>query len=374
MMAGRHIFLVVRSLALASLVLGLFGCRVIKLREADDSAAVVNFRIENATGSDSDVTLSLSNRTAEDGSTDQTGVDSEAKLLAAQLITASDLPADVVVRVPAGSFSEGTLVCGDDLVISAMTGNNLSQPVVFTGDGAGTTGFDEGSVGAEGERRLSQGLHYGCSDAVIIRIEGDGGGLGASTGTGSVAVYPADDIPPVGFLPEVDGNGSGSGGGDDSSGDNSGESQDGSDVDTVMATIDNQTGSGIQVEYLVGTGDSDTDKRISVAVLPFSQANGTLDCARLITVTALILESDTGMVGAEPTLYQVTLFGVGTGTIGFDEPTIGPGNSRYLVLDEHFHCGETLLLTILDDASNINEELVDQPRIGLGSVEIRTNP
>ena len=85
---------------------------------------------------------------------------------------------------------------------------------------------------------------------------------------------------------------------------------------------------------------------------------------------AQIVEAESGEVGTQPKLFQVSLTGDGTGTVGFDEQTIGPGNARFLVLGEHFECGQTIVVTILDDAAEVDEEVDETARIGLGSIEV----
>ena len=64
------------------------------------------------------------------------------------------------------------------------------------------------------------------------------------------------------------------------------------------------------------------------------------------------------------------MIGAGTGTVGFEGATVGPGNNRLLLQDTHFLCGEEIEIAILDDGSDIDEENEGTARIGLGSIQI----
>jgi len=333
----------------------------------------LSFRIENATASTADVTITIGEPAATAGR--ETPTDgAEDRELAGRFIAEEDLAAEATVRVGASTYSEGELLCGQQILISATVGDEGETLVLLEGSGTGTPGFDEGSVGLSGERTLLFDVHYACGDTVVIRIEDDGTGVGGSTssvGLGEVAVYVEGQVPPVGDLPVID---------SDSPTEEDEATADGSDgqtpagTDTVSVTIDNQTGSGIALELRVGTGDTEADELIEVTVIGFGIANGVLACAQQVTLRALIIDSETGEDGAEPTLYQIMLTGEGTGTAGFDEATIGPGNSRILQQDQHFQCGDTILITILDDASDVDEEEDETARIGLGWVEVVAAP
>lgn len=344
------------------------SCRVI--REPGPTSEMVgplNFRIENATASTADVTITIGEPAATAGR--ETPTDgAEDRELAGRLIAEEDLAAEATVRVGAGTYSEGELLCGQQILISATVGNEGETLVLLEGSGTGTPGFDEGSVGLSGERTLLFDVHYACGDMVVIRIEDDGTGVGGSTssvGLGEVAVYVEGQVPPVGDLPVID-----PATGEDEETADSSDGQTPAGTDTVSVTIDNQTGSGIALELRVGTGDTEADELIEVTVIGFGIANGVLACAQQVTLRALIIDSETGEDGAEPTLYQIMLSGDGTGAVGFDEATIGPGNTRILQQGEHFQCGDTILITILDDAIDVDEEEDETARIGLGSVEV----
>ncbi|MHC4092722.1 MAG: hypothetical protein ACYSVY_21015, partial [Planctomycetota bacterium] len=225
-------------------------------------------------------------------------------------------------------------------MVSATVGDEAPNTVQLEGSGTGTPGFDEGSVGLSGERTLLSDTHYVCGETVVIRIYDDGTGVGGSTssvGLGQVTVYAKGEVPPVGDLPVFDAD---STDGDGSADDGSGDGDSTTETGEIDLTIDNQTASGISLELQVGTGDTAADEQSQVTVIPFGIANGVLACAQQVTVRALIIEAETGEDGASPTLYQVMLTGEGTGTVGFDEATIGPGNSRLLLQGEHFGCGD----------------------------------
>ena len=369
----RAVPAVVRRLA-AVIILGAAmlpaSCGVIREPvPTPEMAGPLGFRIENATASTADVTITIGEPAATTGGETLTE-GAEDRELAGRFIAEEDLAAEATVRVGAGTYSEGELLCGQEILISATVGDEGETPVLLEGSGTGTPGFDEGSVGLSGERTLLFDIHYACGDTVVIRIEDDGTGVGGSTssvGLGEVAVYAQDQVPPVGDLPVID---------SDSPTEEDEATADGSDgqtpagTDTVSVTIDNQTGSGIALELRAGTGDTEADELIEVTVIGFGIANGVLACAQQVTLRALIIDSETGEDGAEPTLYQIMLTGEGTGTAGFDEATIGPGNSRILQQDQHFECGDTILITILDDASDVDEEEDETARIGLGWVEV----
>ena len=373
----RAVPAVVRRLA-AVIILGAAmlpaSCGVIREPvPTPEMAGPLGFRIENATASTADVTITIGEPAATTGGETLTE-GAEDRELAGRFIAEEDLAAEATVRVGAGTYSEGELLCGQEILISATVGDEGETPVLLEGSGTGTPGFDEGSVGLSGERTLLFDIHYACGDTVVIRIEDDGTGVGGSTssvGLGEVAVYAQDQVPPVGDLPVID---------SDSPTEEDEATADGSDgqtpagTDTVSVTIDNQTGSGIALELRAGTGDTEADELIEVTVIGFGIANGVLACAQQVTLRALIIDSETGEDGAEPTLYQIMLTGEGTGTAGFDEATIGPGNSRILQQDQHFECGDTILITILDDASDVDEEEDETARIGLGWVEVVAAP
>ncbi|MCP4247576.1 MAG: hypothetical protein GY778_11055 [bacterium] len=361
------------------------GCRVVRLPEraeaSDGPTGALAFRLENATASPANVTITIEEAQGAESDTGfsiNTDVESatEASIhgvdeSAAKFISAEDLGANATVRVESGTFTEGEMLCGNQVVISATVGDDDGTAVQLEGSGTGTPGFDEGSVGLSGERILLFGIHYDCQAALVLRIEDDGTGVGGSTssvGLGVVTAYEATNLPPVGDLGDFDGDPASGDGADTDGALDSGTGD--SAADTVDVKLDNQTESTIALEFQVGTGDADADAQTDVTVIPFGIVNGELACAQLVTVRAQIVEADSGEVGTEPKLFQVALTGDGTGTVGFDEQSIGPGNARFLVQGEHFECGQTVVVTILDDAPNVDEEEDETARIGLGSIEV----
>ena len=349
------------------------SCRVVREKSStpEEPSGALKLRIENATASTVDVAVGPEGSTSlasSSGDGDSTGGDAST---AGKMIVRASLLSEATIRVDPGEFSEGEILCGAQMVVTAAAGGDGGTSVLFEGAGTGTPGFDENSVGLSGERILDFGEHYTCSDTVVIRINDDGTGVSGSSssvGLGEVAVYAEGAVPPVGDLPSYDAEPDDE---EDEPGDTT-ETEDAAETDTgsVNIALDNQTESGIALTFLVGTGDAETDDQLAVTVLPFGIASGTLTCARQITVQALIIEPETGVSDSEPTLYQVTLTGDGTGTVGFDEATIGPENTRLLVRDEHFDCGDTIRITILDDAGYIDEGEDEMARIGSGTVEV----
>jgi len=359
----------VGSTSFALLAAGLLfstSCNVVRLpADTEGPTGALALRIENATPTTMDVTVSV---TLPADTTSGTTADSAA---AERRLATKDLPAEATVRVGPGSYSEGEVRCGDEVLISATVGDSADRIVQLAGAGTGTPGFDEGSLGLSGERTLLFDVHYTCGDTVVVRVTDDGTGVGdssSSVGLGQVAIYAEGEVPAVGDLGSAVVDTSGTDGGDATT------DGAGAPPDTVNLTIDNVTGSGIGLELTAGTGDPDTDSLAQVTVLPFGIAHGSLTCAQQLGIRALIVDSESGQDGGEPTLYQIVLTGDGTGTVGFDQATIGPGNVRFLVQGEHYHCGDTVLITILDDAAGINEEEDQVPRIGLGAVDVLPAP
>jgi len=357
----------VGSTIVALLAAGLLfpaSCNVVRLpADTEGPTGALALRIENATPTTMDVTVSV---TLPADTASGTTADSAA---AERRLAAKNLPAEATIRVGPASYSEGEVRCGDEVLISATVGDGADRIVQLAGAGTGTPGFDEGSLGLSGERTLLFDVHYTCGDTVVVRVTDDGTGVGdssSSVGLGAVAIYNDGEVPPVGNLGSASGDTGGASDGPDASTEEP--------PDTVNLTIDNVTGSGIGLELTAGTGDPDKDSLTQVTVLPFGIAHGSLTCAQQLGIRALIVDSESGQDGGEPILYQIVLTGDGTGTVGFDQATIGPGNVRFLVQGEHYNCGDTVQITILDDAAGINEEEDQVPRIGLGAVDVLPAP
>ncbi|MFQ5492509.1 MAG: hypothetical protein ACE5GE_17510, partial [Phycisphaerae bacterium] len=332
--------LFVSVLAALSVVLGIASCNFVRVaKPAAEGPATLNFRIENATASSTDLTITVDTGLAE--------ATSQAKSLVRAQTAAGGQPLaeQATVRVGPSDFSEGVVLCGRQVTLAATVGGE-AMPAELSGDGTGTPGFDEGSVGLAGERFLLLETHFACGDTVVIRIEDDGTGVGTSTssvGLGVVTVYAEGQVPPVGDLPALE------------AVEEPIDEDIASPVETAVAaiTIENQTFSTINVELRVGTGDTTSDDTSNVTVVPLGVADGSVECAQQITVQATIVDADSGAIDAEVMQFQINLSGAGTGTIGFDEDTIGPGNTRILLQDEHFTCGDTIRIVIFDDASDV---------------------
>ncbi len=250
----------------------------------------------------------------------------------------------LVIRVLAGQFTSGELPCGPTYAISGvLTVVGLLKIVSFSGDGAGTVGFDEGSVGALGERYLVFDTHYGCGNIIVATLTDDGSGVGDSTSLnplGSVSVYgTAEEVPP----PET-GN------------DNDNDSAD----DSVTLTMTNSTDSYVQLHLTAGNG-STVNSSFDVRVPPGRTTTGLGDCAQQYRIQAYHLEDPDS--DEDEGFHTVVLLGDGTGAEGFDGNNVGTDNTRLLILGEHFECGQAITIEITATNNFID---VDTSALGYG--------
>ncbi|MCC7291063.1 MAG: hypothetical protein IT449_03260 [Phycisphaerales bacterium] len=272
----------------------------------------VTFQLQNATATAVDFTLA--EQAAADGS-EGDGGDGETST------------APLVIRVPAGQFTTGELPCGPTYAISgSITVVGQLKLVSFGGDGAGTVGFDEGSVGSLGERYLVFDTHYSCGSIIVATLTDDGSGVGDSTSLdplGSVSVYgTAEDVPP----PETG---------------NVNDNNDG--TESVTLAITNSTESYVQLHLTAGNG-STVNSSFDVRVPPGRTTTGLGDCAQQYLIAAYHLEDPDS--DEEEGFHTVVLLGDGTGAEGFDGNNVGTDNTRLLILGEHFECAQTLAIEI----------------------------
>ncbi|HUU83142.1 MAG TPA: hypothetical protein VM243_06515 [Phycisphaerae bacterium] len=330
----------------------LASCRVI--HEPEPTPGQVTVRIENATGSQADVAVTIDPGT-------------EAGATAARATFNAALTPDGTVRVPPSSFTEGVLLCGEQFVISATVGENAGTTVVFDGAGTGTPGFDEGSVGLAGERTLLNGTHFDCGDAIVIRLTDDGSRAADTepVGTGQISVFTAGDPIPEPDLPA-----------------NAIQS-----TNTAASATAGSTSAQDQLQVRVENG-TPSDAQVTFAISDFSQSNsvgynaayldddlttntvvrvaggqysaGTIACGQKITVSA---DVGTG------TPATVSFSGDGTGTPGFDQGSVGLSGERMLVYNEHYACGATLIVHITDDGTGVGFSESNAP---LGDVQVYT--
>ncbi|GJM23828.1 MAG: hypothetical protein DHS20C16_02430 [Phycisphaerae bacterium] len=244
------------------------------------------------------------------------------------------------VRVPGFSISEGFLACGEAIRITGQI-ESSEAAVSFSGDGTGTFGFDEGSVGDSGERFLVRTIHFDCGESVVIRVDSDGEGVGSDAGqraSGALAVVASGQASP--FDPIVDPGDSGDGDGD-------------SDTPPVSTDVTIQIaneGSVISTSVVkLNTGVE--EQEFTVTVPPGSQTEGTFDCGTQFTISATYPNPETP--DDLETEALVILSGDGTGAPGFDEVSVSREGERILVVGTHLNCGDTILVTLDDEVEPI---------------------
>lgn len=243
-----------------------------------------------------------------------------------------------VVRVPGFSISEGFLACGEAIRITGQIETSEAL-VLFEGDGTGTFGFDEGSVGESGERFLARGVHFDCGENVVIRIDDDGVGVAADsnqTANGLLAVVSPGALSP--FDPVVD----------------PGEGTDGDDGEpaaTTDITIQIANDGGVIATSIVKVNSGVEEQEFTVTVPPNSQTEGAFECGTQYTLSATYPNPETPE--DQETTALVILTGDGTGSPGFDEVSVSREGERILVVGTHVNCGDTILVTLNDDVEPI---------------------
>lgn len=298
----------------------------------------VVFRLENATASTADVTVTPQ---APDGG--------------------DPVEPARTVRVPAGEFTAGVMTCGSTFVVAAAIAQDDEgggESVSFSGDGTGTIGFDGGSVGPSGERFLVFNEHYGCGETIVARIADDGSGVGLSTSPtplGTINVFSDGQTPPEPDLPDPD--------------------QGGDDPDEPQGQtgiiIDNQTESFVQLRF--STGGSESDLAFEVRVPAQTSTAGTTACAQEFIIAADHLERPDSVDGQG--FHTVILLGDGSGADGFDENNVGIDNTRTLKLGTHFECGDTIRVAITATNNTIDPlTLLMVYGVGEGTVAVSSGP
>ncbi len=260
------------------------------------------------------------------------------------VLTAKTTVSEQTIRVSPQSFTDGVLTGGDEIGISATIAGNEATRILLEGDGTGTVGFDEGSVGLEGERLLFKCVHFNDGDSVVIRITDDGTSTGPGlAGSGEIQVYGPDET-----LPEPTF-------GSTSSADPEG--------DFAQFRISNETDSFALMHIVVGSptgpapggdetviidddgttvieGEEESDGGFDVRVPPNDTSDGWFACGDAITISG-------SLGGSEET--SILLEGDGTGTEGFDEGSVGLDGERLLFNYVHYNCGDTVFVRITDD-------------------------
>ena len=262
-----------------------------------------------------------------------------------------EVVSEMTIRVSAQNYTDGALSCGDEVTIAASIGGAQTTSVLLTGAGTGTTGFDEGSIGLEGERLLLNNVHFECGDTLVVRV--------TDTGDGDIEVLEAGTTlpePSFGAGASVD-----------------------PDTETLEFRINNQTASFVELllsdepltssssdeEASAEDGES-TDSGVTVRVPPAHLSTGVISCGpQVILMGTIVLPAvDTD---SDDTFNNVVLTGTGTGTIDFDENSVGPeAYQRLLLQGIHFECGDVVQVDFTDDGDPTGEE----PTIGEASVSI----
>ncbi|MCG3129413.1 MAG: hypothetical protein FLDDKLPJ_00140 [Phycisphaerae bacterium] len=317
---------------------GLAGCGLGYLDE-DDLPSEVAVRIENASDEDIFVTLDAAENSGDAGSDGMTpqgeSGDATARVKSGGLAAKTS-----VIRVPPHSSSLGTVTCGEGLSVVAEVGDIGGIPVTLAGVGAGADGFDEGSLGLEGERLLVPGVHFACSDTLIVRI---GAGL-----SGEI-----ERVPEGVELPEPDV-------GDDGGSNDNVDDGSGSADQAVGFRLQNATDSA--VEFVIAPVDEDGEEAGEETVIrvPARQfSSGMAACGPTYVVSAT--------VPSPSVVVPVTLLGAGSGTPGFDGGSVGEEGERILAFSEHYGCGDAIVATLTSDGGASSG---DGGAVGSGTVEV----
>jgi hypothetical protein len=253
-------------------------------------------------------------------------------LTAAQLRSPTS---NAVVRVASGNTSSGTLLCGEQITISAAVGSGSSTAVELTGAGAGTPGFDSGSLGTSGDRFLIQQVDFACGDAVLIKILAvdraeleviaAGSPLPAPV-TGGIETRDDEDTPTT-------------------------------DLAKVTFRLENATATPADITVSAQSASTSTDQKegsnqTSVRV-PASQFSlGEITCGGTFVVNGTIEDG---------TDSKILFTGAGTGTPGFDDASIGLDGERILLFEDHYQCGESIVVRITDDGTGIGASTSNAP-------------
>ena len=269
----------------------------------------------------------------------------------------SDLGAWTTVHMPGFAITEGYLVCGPIVQVSA-TLQDTETVVLFEGEGTGTPGFDAGSVGEFGERFLLEGVHFACGQSVVIRIGEDG-----SATNGKLAVVPAGGISPFDPIESPD-TGTGEGGED------GGDSEEPSSTD-IQVQIENRATIIADVHMVVGTTAG--EQSFDVSVPPDAATEGEFACGTQLTFSAVFPNTERPPNQEDNSLFPdaiIVLTGDGTGAPGFDEASVSPDGERFLVVGTHVNCGDTVVLTILDDSAVLTPNGFNGVGVGAASLQV----
>ena len=375
--------LVNRTHALGAVAIGILGlsCTPILTDLSNSRESQMAFRVENATASAVDVVVEVLDSDGNLIDTSIEAIDIPVVTITTDNVSYSTLTpigaaaaqlqqdetmgdseydwsaAKASVRVPGFAISEGILSCGAIVKVTASVDDDES-PVLFSGEGTGTPGFDAGSVGAEGERFLVIGEDITCGQNVVIRIGADSstGTTGvSSTATGMLAVVDEGESSP--FDP-IDTPGSGTGQSDT----------------TITVKVDNQASIIADLSMVISA--SAGDQTYSTSVPPDEVTEGAFSCGTQLTFSATFPNTDRPPDQQPSDEYPdatILLTGDGTGALGFDESSISADGERILVFGTHVDCGDTVSVTILDDSAVMTPNGFNGVATGSGVVQVGSN-
>lgn len=266
-------------------------------------------------------------------------------------LVSKEVVSEGTVRVSPQAYSDGVVSCGDQITITAILGESTTANVLLEGGGTGIAGFDEGSVGTEGERLFLHTVHFECGDTLVLRID--------DSGSGWIEVYESGTTPPEPTF------------GADSTVD--------PEADLLEFRVSNLTGSFVELEILdkpVSGGASDetateeetasVDNGVKIRVPPGFLTTGVVSCgSQVILVGTIVLPSVE--TASDDEFNHAVLTGVGTGTANFDENSVGTEAYQRLLLESiHYECGDVIQIEFTNDGNPTGEE----PTVGSANVSI----
>ncbi|MCP4590006.1 MAG: hypothetical protein GY842_04630 [bacterium] len=260
--------------------------------------------------------------------------------------------AERVVRVSPQESSEGSLSCAQEIVVSATLDGTPTTKVLLVGDGTGTVGFDEGSVGLEGERLLIANQHFECGDTLVVRIE--------DSATGEITVYAEGvPVPAAEFGTSVTTE---------------------ADAELIEFRVSNRTASFVELQLsdkpITDAGeDEETEdsaagasNAIKVRVPSGALTTGVVPCEpQIILLGAIVLPAID--LGSADEFNHAVLTGDGTGTIDFDQNSVGTeAYQRLLLQGTHYECGDIIEIEFTSDGDPAGET----PSVGQAGVSVTT--
>jgi len=306
-----------------SLVIG-YGCGLGYL-EPSAPAESLTVRIENRSENDVDITVVSSpiENQEEDAPDAELPLEGESELRQAQIA----LNSEATIRVAAGAVTLGAIRCDAKVRISAVVADNFLSTVTLMGDGTGTTGFDSGSIGLQGERVLFNSLDFECADTILVRVTSDDGG--------EVRVVRPDEP----FPGPLNGDPSAPQG-------------------ELTFRLENATASdaNVLITGIATDGRSPPDP-VQVLVPAGEFTSGAVACGFTYRIEGTIAG----------TVDNIIFDGDGTGTEGFDSGSVGQFGERFLVQFVHYGCGQTVVVAVTDDGSGVGSSVSETP---IGAVTV----